>query len=321
MRYDPINPPRRSSLGWLSGLFRTEEPAEDLPDIVAAPMRAVDPVEIALPEPTQGEDLASLAEQLAELIASAQRRLDTAAILVDYSADEAGDYGRALEAETAAIDRTTLPNVVVDTLFTLTRTMIERTKACEARLRATNAELRSLQRDLDQAQIHAERDPLTGLPNRRALEQALRQAVATAKAADAALSVAFCDIDGFKRLNDIHGHAVGDRVLRLVGDCLSDGGGDGVFVGRQGGEEFVMLFEGVATIEAAARVDGIRAALAARSLRSRSDGTPIGSVTFSAGVAGLSQSEDPEALLARADRALYRAKQDGRNQVVVDAGG
>jgi len=319
VRYDPL-PPRRQ-FGWLSGLFKTEEPAEDLPELVAVPPRAAAPADDSLPEETPGEDLASLAEQLAELIASAQRKLDTAAILVDYSADEAGEYGRALEAEAASIDRTVLPQIVVDTLFTLTRTMIERTKACEARLRTTNNELRTLQRDLSEAQVYAERDPLTGLPNRRALEQALRQAVVTAKAADAALSVAFCDIDGFKRLNDIHGHAVGDRVLRLVGDCLSEGGGEGVFVGRQGGEEFVMLFEGVAAIEAAARVDGIRAALAARSLRSRSDGTPIGSVTFSAGVAGLTQAEESEDVLGRADRALYRAKQDGRNQVVIDAGG
>ena len=319
MRYDPI-PPRRQ-FNWLSGLFKTEQQAEDLPELIAAPRRATDPADDALPDETQGEDLASLAEQLAELIASAQRKLDTAAILVDYSADEAGEYGRALEAEAASIDRTVLPQVVVETLFTLTRTMIERTKACEARLRSTNGELRTLQRDLSEAQVFAERDPLTGLPNRRALEQALRQAVTTAKAADAALSVAFCDIDGFKRLNDIHGHAVGDRVLRLVGDCLSEGAGEGVFVGRQGGEEFVMLFEGVAAIEAAARVDTIRAALAARSLRSRSDGTPIGSVTFSAGVAGLTQVEEPDDILGRADRALYRAKQDGRNQVVIDAGG
>ena len=317
MRYDPL-PPRRQ-FGWLSGFFRPEEPIDHLPEIVRPPLPTFDPVDDRLPEQTQGEDLAALAEQLAELIASAQRKLDTAAVLVDYSADEAGEYGRALEAEAASIDKAVLPETVVETLFMLTRTMIERTKACEERLRSTNGELRSLQRSLDQAQIHAERDPLTGLPNRRALEQALRQAVATAKSADAALSVAFCDIDGFKRLNDIHGHAVGDRVLRLVGDCLSEG--EDVFVGRQGGEEFVMLFEGVAAIEAAAHVDSIRAALAARSLRSRSDGTPIGSVTFSAGVAGLTANEEPEEVLARADRALYRAKQEGRNQVVIDAGG
>ena len=318
MRYDPI-PPRRKS-GWLSALFRTEEAGEVLPEMVRTPLPIPDPVvDDRLPDESEGEDLAALANQLAELIAAAQRKLDTAAILVDYSADEAGEYGRALEAEASSIDKAELPQKVVETLFTLTRTMIERTKACEDRLRTTNTELRSLQRDLDEAQIHADIDPLTGLPNRRALEQALRRAVATAKSADAALSVAFCDIDGFKRLNDIHGHAVGDRVLRLVGDCLSEG--DDVFVGRQGGEEFVMLFEGVAAIEAAARVDSIRAALAARSLRSRSDGTPIGTVTFSAGVAGLTQNEEPEEVLARADRALYRAKTDGRNQVVIDAGG
>lgn len=265
-------------------------------------------------------DLVALAAQLAELIESAQDRLDGAVALVDRSADEAAAYGKALAGDADSIGAAGLPVAMVDALLGLTRTMIERTQAAEARLRITNDELRGLQTDLDEAQQTAECDPLTGLPNRRALENALRRSVAAARSADTALSLAFCDIDSFKRLNDIHGHSLGDRVLRLVADCLSDGCGDDVFVARQGGEEFVMLFEGRAAIDAAAYVDAIRAGLAARSLRSRSDGTPIGAVTFSAGVAGLRQGEQGHELLGRADMALYRAKQSGRNQVVIDAG-
>ena len=113
---------------------------------------------------------------------------------------------------------------------------------------------------------------------------------------------------------------MGDRVLRLVGDCLSEDADDRTFVGRQGGEEFVLLFEGLPVIEAAARVDAIREALSRRTLRSRSDGTPIGRVTFSAGVAALNGQESGEDLLHRADVALYRAKEGGRNQVVIDPG-
>jgi diguanylate cyclase len=203
-------------------------------------------------------------------------------------------------------------------LIGVTRTMIARARGAEERLRSMGQELQAVQRDLADARQSADHDQLTGLPNRRALEAALVKAVEGAKAADRALSLAFCDIDHFKRLNDTHGHALGDRVLRLVGDCLSDGAGPDAFVGRQGGEEFVMLFDGVPLEEAAARVDAVRADLAARDFKSRTNETPIGRITFSAGVAALRSDEEGDDLLHRADEALYRAKDAGRNRVEID---
>jgi diguanylate cyclase len=304
--------------GWLRALLGNKD------EMPVVPLELLDP-----PEPApEGEiigagelvDLAMLATQLSDLIAAARERLDGAVSMVDRSAEEAADYGRALSAGARSIDAQKLSNDAVQALLSVTRQMIERTETAEQRLRATNGELRALQRDLSVAQESAERDPLTGLLNRRALEQSLNRAIETARKADAALSVAFCDIDHFKRLNDVHGHAVGDRVLRLVGDCLSEDADDRTFVGRQGGEEFVVLFEGLPVIEAAARIDAVRDALSQRTLRSRSDGTPIGRVTFSAGVAALNGVETGEDLLHRADQALYRAKEGGRNQVVIDPG-
>lgn len=313
---EPGRQPTGKTAGWLRAIFGVGDNAQ------------AEPPELLDPPAAEGEiigagelvDLAVLATQLSELIQSARDRLDGAVAMVDKSADEAADYGRALDASAKAIDAQKLPQDTVQALLDVTRQMIERTETAEKRLRSTNTELRALQRDLSVAQESAERDPLTGLLNRRALEQALKRAVETARKADAALSVAFCDIDHFKRLNDVHGHAVGDRVLRLVGDCLSEDADDRTFVGRQGGEEFVVLFEGLPVIEAAARIDAIRDALSKRTLRSRSDGMPIGRVSFSAGVAALNGDESDEDLLNRADRALYRAKEGGRNQVVIDPG-
>ena len=304
--------------GWLRSLFGVDEDAVDNPPQLLDPPIPADDADIIGAD--ELVDLALLATQLADLIQSARDRLDGAVEMVDRSADDAADYGRALSASAKALDAQKLPKDAVAALLDVTRQMIDRTETAEKRLRSTNGELRALQRDLCIAQETAERDPLTGLPNRRALEQALGRAVDTARRADAALSVAFCDIDNFKRLNDVHGHAVGDRVLRLVGDCLSDDADDRTFVGRQGGEEFVLLFEGLPVIEAAARIDAIRESLSKRTLRSRSDGTPIGRVTFSAGVAALNGQETGEDLLHRADVALYRAKEGGRNQVVIDPG-
>jgi len=313
---EPGRQPAGKTTGWLRAIFGAGDNA------------AVEPPELLDPPAAEGEiigagelvDLAVLATQLSELIQSARERLDGAVAMVDRSADEAADYGRSLNASAKAIDAQKLSNDAVQALLDVTRQMIDRTETAEQRLRSTNNELRALQRDLSVAQESAERDPLTGLLNRRALEQALARAVETARKADAALSVAFCDIDHFKRLNDVHGHAVGDRVLRLVGDCLSEDADDRTFVGRQGGEEFVVLFEGLPVIEAAARIDAIRDTLSKRMLRSRSDGMPIGRISFSAGVAALNGEESGEDLLNRADQALYRAKEGGRNQVVIDPG-
>lgn len=315
---DPHEPSAGKRKGWLRALLGDQhENAAVTPELLDPPAPSSEGELIGANELV---DLAMLATQLAELIASARERLDGVVTTVDKSAEEAADYGRALNAGATALDAHKLSNDAVAALLDVTRAMIERTETAEQRLRSTNTELRALQKDLSVAQESAERDPLTGLLNRRALEEAMKRAVATARRADAALSVAFCDIDHFKRLNDVHGHAVGDRVLRLVGDCLSEGADERTFVGRQGGEEFVVLFEGLQVIEAAARIDAIREALSERTLRSRSDGTPIGRVTFSAGVAALNGEEAGEELLHRADLALYRAKEGGRNQVVIDPG-
>lgn len=273
------------------------------------------------PCPAEADDqpgIEALAAALADLIASAQSRVDGAALLIGKSAEEAHAYRHALATNARRLDETAKSTDVAAALIEVTRSMIDRTRGAEERLRVMGTELQTLQRDLEDARESAERDALTGLPNRRALEGALREAVAAARRCDHALSLAFCDIDHFKQLNDRHGHACGDRVLRLVGDCLSSGAGDDLFVGRQGGEEFVMLFNGVGAAEAAVRVDAIRADLCGRTLRSRTNDQPLGTISFSAGVAMLDDGEDGEDLLRRADRALYRAKHNGRNRVEID---
>ena len=269
------------------------------------------------PEP-EGPGIEQLSCMLAELISAAQERVDGAAQIVGRSADEAQAYRSALADGARVIDTADLPVTVAAALIDVTRTMIERTRGAEARLRDMGQELATLQTDLAEARETAERDPLTGLPNRRALQAALNKAVASAIAAEAALSLAYCDIDHFKQLNDVHGHAIGDRVLRHVGDCLSDGLGPDVMVSRFGREEFVVILEGLDTDAAAGRIDEIREKLAARNLRSRTDERPIGKISFSAGVASLSPGETGEELLDRADKALYRAKRAGRNRVETD---
>src|SRR6202008_3437899 len=129
-----------------------------------------------------------------------------------------------------------------------------------------------------------------------------------AKAEDTPLSVAFCDIDFFKKINDNHGHDTGDRILKMVADALVEGVGEDAFVGRFGGEEFLVLFDGIMARRAAMRVDEVRDELSGRHLVSKTTGESLGTITFSAGVAQLLIDESDGDMLRRADEALYAAK-------------
>jgi diguanylate cyclase (GGDEF)-like protein len=155
------------------------------------------------------------------------------------------------------------------------------------------------------------------LPNRRAFERRLVSASLEARAKGERLSIAFCDVDRFKMINDRHGHEAGDRVLCAVAATLNETAGDACFVARQGGEEFVLLFYGMDKEEARAKLDMIRRAQAARQLMNRDTGRPFGKVTFSGGVAEVTEDSDTRSALGRADTALYRAKEAGRNRVMV----
>ncbi len=156
-------------------------------------------------------------------------------------------------------------------------------------------------------------DALTGLPNRRAFESAAEQAQARSGRSGAALTVGVADIDHFKRINDRHGHAAGDAVLRAVAQAMRDVGRLTDMAARLGGEEFGLLFPG-ATLEQALRIaERLRRAVAATVVT-----TPEGAelaVTISIGLAALPPGGSVDAALSDADKALYRAKESGRDRV------
>lgn len=156
-------------------------------------------------------------------------------------------------------------------------------------------------------------DPLTGALNRRGFDEAFVDNPADATEVDPSrpVSVIMIDIDHFKSINDTHGHAVGDEVLRHVARLLSAGLRAGDAIVRWGGEEFVLVLPDVAGRAAARIAERARAAVERSPTRVAKG---IG-VTVSAGVASREAEEPFEQLIARADTALYRAKEAGRNRV------
>jgi len=232
--------------------------------------------------------------------------------------DETNEYRGAMSAELKKIDASGGADRV-ERVLALSHNMLERLEQIENAMEQSHRETEELRNELAKARIEADVDHLTRLPNRRAFERQLAALAEQAETTDRIVTVGFCDIDHFKQVNDTHGHEAGDRILRAVADNLSETLGADAFVARHGGEEFVALFSAIAPEEAWRRLDLARRMLERRQLMNRATGKPFGRITFSAGIARVHNREDTRAALARADAALYRAKQSGRNQVVLDS--
>lgn len=167
---------------------------------------------------------------------------------------------------------------------------------------------------LSQIEALARNDDLTGLANRRGIMEALAHHRARAERSRWPLCVALLDVDHFKRINDQHGHATGDLVLRTLGEVLRSHVRAVDSVGRYGGEEFLLVLPEAALPQALEVLDRLQARIAAQSWISTA-GAPL-AVTVTIGVAAYRWGESVESAIARADAALYRGKAQGRNQVV-----
>jgi diguanylate cyclase (GGDEF)-like protein len=160
-------------------------------------------------------------------------------------------------------------------------------------------------------------DELTRLPNRRHFMTVAAEAFEQARRSGADLSLAAIDIDHFKRINDRHGHATGDIVLQRVAHALRSALRPGDMVGRTGGEEFLCLLRGASKDDALSAGERLREAVMAIDCGDLPGGV---APSISIGVAG-SQPQDAtlDLLCRRADHALYRAKENGRNRVELAA--
>ncbi len=173
--------------------------------------------------------------------------------------------------------------------------------------------LREVEAARQAAQHLAWNDALTGLMNRRRFTEVVEAAIGAARGDGRPLSAVLLDLDDFKRINDRHGHAGGDALLRAVAQAVADCVREGDCVARWGGEEFAVLLPGADADVAAMVMQRVRAGVAA--LRLSVDGVEVG-CTASIGVATLHDGGFDE-LFVRADRAMYRAKRCGKNRVML----
>ena len=187
---------------------------------------------------------------------------------------------------------------------------IDRTGKMRIRIAELERESRNLQRSLEEEQRLATIDSLTGIPNRAAYDERIEHEYLRWQRSGVAISILAWDIDRFKTVNDAYGHRAGDKVLRVVAQHLARHVRGTDFVARYGGEEFVMILIGTSSEQALVAADKIRLGIGRIGFHFR--GKPV-TVTASCGIATFREDDTPDSIFDRADRALYRAKDAGRN--------
>jgi diguanylate cyclase len=179
-------------------------------------------------------------------------------------------------------------------------------------LRATEDEATRLKDDLAEQRVRAQTDPLTNLPNRYSYNERLTQEYNRWRRYRHSLTIVVGDIDLFKQVNDQHGHAFGDIVLTKIAHHLSAGVRESDFVARYGGEEFVMLLPETNIVDATRAINKLRSTISKLEFIHDSEMVPV---TMSFGVSEFQNDDTTSAVFERADKALYRAKEKGRNLV------
>jgi diguanylate cyclase len=242
---------------------------------------------------------------------------------LDAAGSGAKRYGKALEnfsggvAQAEGGDELSL---MIKGILSETRTMEQHNQKLRAQVEESSREIEDLRDRLEDARRDALTDTLTGLANRMAFDRALADNVAKARESGDTVSLMMCDLDHFKRVNDEFGHPVGDQVLRLVGQTLVQCVKGQDIAARYGGEEFAVILPHTNVMGAAAVAEFVRRSVASKKIVRKGTGEKLGAITLSLGVAALLPGETPEMLVERADRALYGAKEGGRNRVQADKG-
>lgn len=255
--------------------------------------------------------IGDIPEQLKSVMTEAKRFV-TVAIADNRTQIRA--IGEVTEQAENGID----PRSLVECLMSELTKAATRASELETNLSATSHELDAIRESLNEAEQRANTDALTGLPNRRAVDDFLRASQVSAMENSEPLSLLLIDIDHFRRFNDKFGHGIGDQVLRLMANALRERLGEKDLPARYGGEELIAVLPGAELAACEAVAERIRKSVSECQITRRSTGDILPGITVSIGVAQFRPGESTAELVERCDRALCLAKRIGRNRVVTE---
>ncbi|MFZ5467627.1 MAG: diguanylate cyclase [Pseudomonadota bacterium] len=282
------------------------------------------------------DDLAGFLKQLTDTLSELDRDVQSD---IDLLRDDTGtrlalhdavdSQMRGLEQDISAVNDVNQLKVIISTRLErlrlhmaslrdsedrLLQRMEKTTATMRGRILLLEKETEGLRENLRASRERMLIDALTGVPNRLALDERLKLEFARFRRHKQPLTLAVWDIDHFKAINDTFGHKAGDKALRIVANKLSSLVRETDFVARYGGEEFIMLFINTSVMDALAKADSIREAIAGAPFRY---GDKPLRITLSCGLSQLRAIDTVDQLFERADQALYAAKSGGRNRCVV----
>ena len=228
-----------------------------------------------------------------------------------HSSERLGNYSEKLQDSS---DLQEIRTVVAD-VVTETQNIAHNSSMLKEMLWETKSEVENLRSELERSRQEATTDALTGLLNRRAFDKALMQTTEDADMCHENLSLMMVDIDNFKQINDNHGHLIGDKVIRYVGSLLTKNVKGKDIVARIGGEEYAILLPNTHLDHARIVAESIRRTIENSQLKRMDNNSPIGTVTVSIGTTTYRPGESTDDFLQRADKAMYKSKNAGRNRV------
>ena len=233
--------------------------------------------------------------------------------------EKADNYVSALSHYSSALEEVEGTHAVagvMEALLNDTALVRESVGLLNDELRASLKEVEELRKELEITRGQALIDPLTGVKNRRGVEKVVEDLQADGNSGMSGCGLMIIDIDHFKRINDSHGHLLGDKVIRSVAQLLVAAVKGRDTVSRWGGEEFLVLLPDTPLEGTKALAEIIRTTIERGRIRRLDSSEHIGTVTVSVGIASYRSNDSFHDLVDRADRALYAAKKGGRNRVM-----
>ncbi len=260
------------------------------------------------------------AEKMEKIGDEVRRLLAEVAVMMNEAGNDVSTYGDVLghtKEQLESNDGMNEVQLVVSSLLKETTTMMETNKRFERQLQETTEEMSLLRMELSEMRQQASMDSLTGLANRKTFDATLESALVSAANEGKNLCLMMLDIDHFKKINDQHGHLIGDKVLKYVAATLKKMVKGKDLVARYGGEEFSIILEDTPTSGAVALAESIRMVIEQSKLKRTDTDESLGDVTISIGLENMRAGDDSNGLIARADTALYHSKNKGRNKVTL----